>query len=82
MENYISTFGHYKLTKPVPNKSLEIAFLFIMHICKSAYMQFYVHEYSFNNCFFFFFFLFFFFFCKIHKKSGSIAVLDLFVFYV
>ena len=61
MVNYISAFGHYKLTKPVPNKSVEIAFLFIIHICKSAYLQCHVHEYSFNNTFF----------CKINKKIGK-----------
>ena len=53
MVNYISAFGHYKLTKPVPNKSLETAFLFIIHICKSAYIQCLVHEYTFNKYFYF-----------------------------
>ena len=51
--NHISAFDYYKLTKSVPNKSSEIAFLFIIHICKSAYIQCHVHEYSFNNTFFF-----------------------------
>ena len=42
--NHISDCYKHRLTKMVPNKSLDIALLFIMHICKLAYLH--SHEYS------------------------------------
>ena len=65
--NNISACGQHRLIKVVPKKLLNITLLFINNICKLSHLH--IHEYSLL------------FLAKIHKKSGNIAVLDLFVFY-
>ena len=41
---YISAYIQHRLTKLVPNESLAIAILFIIHICKLAHLH--IHEFS------------------------------------
>ena len=41
---HVSAYVQHRLEKLVPNKSLDIALLFTIHICKLAHLH--IHEFS------------------------------------